>query len=169
MKHLSSFILLVVIILSMIGCKTSKKIIQPPSSIIDSTNIKVVYRTEYKADTIYFSIPAQKAEKIIKDSCSYLENNFASSLARINPDGTLFHNLNTKPQDKPIPINTPIIYKDSIVYQNKDVKVPYPVERELTKWEKTCKDGFPIVLSLLILSVGWIFRKPLLNFIRRFI
>lgn len=169
MRHLSIVSLLMVIILSMIGCKTSKKIIQPPSSIIDSTNIKVVYRTEYKADTIYFSIPAQKAEKIIKDSCSYLENNFASSLARINPDGTLFHNLNTKPQDKPIPINTPIIYKDSIVYQNKDVKVPYPVERELTKWEKTCKDGFPIVLSLLILSVGWIFRKPLLNFIRRFI
>lgn len=169
MKHLSSFILLVVIILSMIGCKTSKKIIQPPSSIIDSTNIKVVYRTEYKADTIYYSIPSQKAERTIKDSCSYLENDFASSLARINPDGTLFHNLTTKPQDKPIPTNTPIIYKDSIIYKSKAVKVPYPVERELTKWEKTCKDGFPIVLSLLFMSVAWIFRKPLLNFIRRFI
>ena len=118
---------------------------------------------------MFFNVTAQKAERNVKDSTSFLENDFASSLARINPDGSLFHTLNTKPQEKPIPTQTPINYKDSIVYKDKAVKVTYPVARELTKWEKTCKNGFPIILSLLLLSIVWIFIHPLLNFLRRFL
>lgn len=168
MRHLSIVSLLMVIIISLIGCKTSKQT-APPTFVKDSTNIKVIYRTEWKTDTVYLSIPAQKAESTVRDSSSFLENDFASSLARINPDGSLFHNLNTKPQDKPIPIKTQIEYRDSIAYKSKLVKIPIIVERELSEWEKTCKDGFPIVLFLLFLSVSWNFRKPLLNLIRRFI
>ena len=105
-----------VIILFMIGCKTTKQT-APPTFVHDSTNIKVVYRTEWKTDTVFFNVPEQKAERTVKDSTSFLENDFASSLARINPDGSLFHTLNTKPQEKPIPTKTPINYKDSIVYK----------------------------------------------------
>lgn len=168
MKHFSLITIIMLIILSLIGCKTIKEP-TPPITVIDTTNTKVVYRTEWKTDTVYLSIPAQKAESTVRDSSSFLENDFASSLARINPDGSLFHNLNTKPQDKPIPIKTQIEYRDSIAYKSKLVEIPVIVERELSKWEKTCKDGFPIVLFLLFLSVSWNFRKPLLNLIRRFI
>lgn len=120
MRHLSIVSLLMVIIISLIGCKTSKQT-APPTFVKDSTNIKVIYRTEWKTDTVFFNVPAQKAERTVKDSTSFLENDFASSLARINPDGSLFHTLNTKPQEKPIPTKTPINYKDSIVYKDKAV------------------------------------------------
>ena len=117
-------------------------------------------------DTVFVEIPAQTAERTTVDSVSHLENEYAMSDAKINNDGTLYHDLRTKPQQKPVPIEKPVEHKDSIIYRDKVIEKVVPVEKELTKWQKTQMRGFWIVSVILFVVV---FRKPLLNLIRRFI
>jgi hypothetical protein len=44
-----------------------------------------------------------------------------------------------------------VVTKDSIVYKEKEVQVPYPVEKQLTKWQKVKMSvgGYSIVACLL--------------------
>ena len=107
------------------------------------------------------------AERTTQDSTSHLENDYALSDARINPDGSLYHDLKTKPQEKPVPIEKPVERKDSIIYRTQyiDREVTVEVERELSWWEKTQIYGFwGLVVILLI-----VYRKKIFALARRFI
>ncbi len=148
------------------GCRTHKD-----ATVItcDSIHTEVRKETVYVLDTVYFQIPAQTSERTTSDSTSHLENDFAESIARINPDGTLFHDLRTKQQDKPVPYDKPIERKDSIVYRDKRVEVPIPVEKELGWWERTCIKWFPYTFGLCVLVLGYVFRKPIFGIVRRYI
>ena len=98
------------------------------------------------------------------DSTSHLENDYATSDARINPDGTLYHNLKTKPQKKPVEFEKPVERKDSVIYKTKTVtktkieKVP----RDLTWWQKTQIYGFWVILFILVI----IYRKKILSLVK---
>lgn len=169
MKHTLYTILSIVILITFLsGCGTIKKL---PTSLnkSDSVHIETRYIRYTIKDTIYLEIPAQTAECTTRDSSSHLENDYAVSDARINTDGTLFHDLKTKPQKKPVPTEKQVERKDSIIYIDKEVEVPVPVERELSWWEKTSIKFFPLSLTALLMAVVFIFRKPILNLIRRFI
>ena len=146
--------LICTLILLLTACGTSRKLTTFQS---DSVRVEVVKTVE---------IPAQTAERTTRDSSSHLENDFAESDARINSDGTLYHDLRTKPQEKEIPVEVPKERKDSIIYRNIEVEKIVPVERELTKWQKTQMRGFWVVLVVLVV---YVFRKPFLALIRRFI
>ena len=108
----------------------------------------------YVPDTIKVEIPAQTSERTTADSLSFLENDYAESTARVNPDGTLFHDLKTKPQAKPVPIDRPVEYRDSIVYRDRfrDRTNTVEVERNLTWWEKTRIFGFYGLLIFFLIS-----------------
>lgn len=129
----------------------------------DSTRVEVRTETVYVPDTILVEIPAQKAERTTADSTSHLENDYAVSDAAIMPDGSLFHALETKPQQKPVEYQKPIERKDSIVYREKEVPVPYPVteyvEKKLSWWQQTEIYGFYALLLLLLVML----RKPILK------
>lgn len=133
----------------------------------DSTRIEVRTNTIYVPDTVFVEIPAQTAERTTTDSTSHLENEYATSEAKINPDGTLFHNLNTKPQMKPVPTDKKVERRDSIVYQEKyrDRKVTVEVERELSWWEKTQIYGFWAVFIISVI----IYRKRIFSLIKKLI
>lgn len=139
----------------------------------DSIDVKVEYRTIYVTDTVTIEIPAQSAERTTQDSISHLENDYAESDARINPDGTLYHSLNTKPQKKPIEYQKPIEHRDSVrvEYRDKEVEkeIPVEVERDFTWWEKRCIGLFPYAIALILGLVGWIFRKHLLKIVKKLI
>lgn len=142
----------------------------------DSIDVRVEYRTEYITDTLIVEIPAQSAERTTQDSISHLENDYAESDARINPDGTLFHSLNTKPQKMPMEYQKPIEHKDSVrieyKYKDKEVKIPVEVEKKLSWWQSTSITFFPYTLIALILLLGWVFRNPLsklLSIVKRLI
>lgn len=162
-------IMLMMILLIMAGCKSKQSVVQPIPITKDSVRIEYRERVEYLPDTIKVEIPLQTAEKTVKDSFSRLENDFAVSIARLNKDGTITHKLNTKPQIKPLPSKKRVEYKDSIAYRDREVRVPYPVEKKLSKWEQGKMKYFPYVCGALILSLGYNFRKPILKLIRRFI
>lgn len=167
MKQILYYILLAVILM-ISGCGSTKKLPVTVSQS-DSVRIETRYIKYTERDTVYLEIPAQTAERTTRDSSSRLENDYAISDARINADGTLFHDLKTKPQKKPVPTEKQVERKDSIVYVDKKVEVPVPVERELNWWEKTSIKLFPLSLTALLMVVVFIFRKPILNLIRRFI
>ena len=132
----------------------------------DSVRVEVRKTVEYIHDTVIVEIPVQSERATTQDSTSHLENDYAKSDARIETDGSLFHSLETKPQKKPVPVERPIEYRDSIVYRDREITVTVPVERELTWWQQTQMKGFWLAVIILVVIVC---KKRMLNFIRRFI
>ena len=132
----------------------------------DSVRIEVRKETRYIKDTVFLTVPAQSAENTTRDTSSHLETDYAESDARITPDGTLYHSLRNKPQEKPIPVDVPVTQKDSIVYRDKFIYETIEVERDITGWQKWQMRSFWILLSIVAV---YVFRKPLLALIRRFI
>lgn len=156
--------LLLLIALLLTACGTPKKLTTTQQ---DSTRIEIRETVIYVPDTVFVEIPAQTAERTTQDSTSHLENDYALSDARINPDGSLYHDLKTKPQEKLVPIEKPVERKDSIIYRTQYIgrEVTVEVERELSWWEKTQIYGFwGLVVILLI-----VYRKKIFALARRFI
>lgn len=125
----------------------------------DSTRVEVNTKTILVPDTVFIEIPAQTAERTTRDSVSHLENEYAVSDVRINPDGSLFHDLRTKPQKKPVATDKKIEQRDSVVYRDRLVKVTekISVPRKLTTFQKTLLAGFGFLLSVIaiVLCLKW--------------
>lgn len=161
-------ILLMAVALLMVGCRTTKNISTPAQEYKrDSVRIEYRERTVLVPDTVYFEIPRQMAERTIADSVSHLENDYASSDARLNSDGTLTHTLNSKPQLKPVPTERKIEYRDSIIYKDrwrdKKQTVTEYVERKLSWWEQTQIYGFWAAIAI----VAIIYRKKIFQAVVR--
>lgn len=168
-KSLVTIITLSALVLLMGCCPCRKLTYSGSGTRLDSTIIEYRERIVIVPDTVYLDIPRQTAERTITDSVSHLENDYALSDARINADGTLFHDLKTKPQKMPVVVETKIERRDSIIYKNREIEIPIPIERELGWWEKTSIRFFPYSLFALFLICLYLFRKPILTLIRRFI
>lgn len=91
------------------GCSTKRKAMVEQTTIRDSVVVNYVTETTYVTDTVYVEIPAMTEAKTTADSSSYLHNDFASSTARINADGTLYHDLVLLPQTIPKEIKKPVV------------------------------------------------------------
>lgn len=161
-------LLIATIALLLIACRTSRPI-ETQAYQRDSVRVEYRERTVFVPDTVFFEIPAQSSERTTADSSSHLENDYATSDARINPDGTLYHTLKSKPQAKPVPTQKPIEYRDNIIYRdrvndNKRVITKY-VPYKLSWWEQTQIYGFWIFIAFL----GIVYRKKILRFFVRII
>lgn len=160
-----TFVITIIIcaLLLLVGCKSPKEIVREVTVIETNDSIHFVH------DTLYFDVPVQTAQIVTKDSTSVLENDWAISQVSINKDGTLSHKLESKQQIVPVPFEKPVETKTQVIYRNRDVKVPVPVEKELTKWEKFRLSAFWWLLGASVVCVGVVLRKPLFALVRRFI
>lgn len=158
MKSILCIILLVV----MTACCPCRHL---TTSTRDSVRVETVIRTERIPDTVFVEIPVEVERQTVRDTTSHLETSYAVSDARIEPDGALFHSLANKPQNRPVPTEKEIIYRDSIVYRDKTVKEIVQVERELTWWQRTQMKGFWVLLLVIL----FLCRKNILSLARRFI
>lgn len=137
----------------------------------DSVRIEYREKIVYVPDTVYLEIPAQTAERTTRDSTSHLENDFAESDARINADGSLYHDLKTKPQQKAVPTEKEIVERDSTEYHGKSsteteqVIKEVEVEKPLSWFQKTQIIGFWIVFVFVSIKN----RKKLLTIFQRFV
>ncbi|MEG2061854.1 MAG: hypothetical protein RRY33_08375, partial [Alistipes sp.] len=118
----------------------------------DSTRIITTERVVERLvrDTVRIEIPAQSEVRTVRDTASRLENDYARSEARINPDGTLYHGLWTKPQTRPTIIDrkeTERIRTDTI-YINKAKTDVVEVPRDLTWWQRVRLKGFWVLLLI---------------------
>lgn len=142
------------------SCCPCKNLVTGETTVIqDSTQTEVKTETIYVPDTVFVEIPEQKAERTTNDSTSHLENDYAISDASINPDGSLHHTLETKPQKKPVEFQKPIEKKDSIVYRYKYRDKEVIKEIPLSKWDRFKVNYGGYALMAMILIVGYaIFR-----------
>lgn len=109
------------------------------NSTIDS--IRVVREVEYieklRDTTIYITLPAEVKEVIRQDS-SFLETSAAVSLARIEPDGKLWHTLSNKQNTVPHPVKIKDTEEKTVekevVIQKERIEVS--VKLPLTTWQK---------------------------------
>lgn len=161
MKNLMLFILLF-----MAACCPHKHLMKSTATK-DSTRIEIREKVVFVPDTVFLEIPAQTSERTTSDSTSHLENDYASSEARINPDGSLYHYLKTKPQNKPVPFDKPVEKKDSVIYRTEYInqEIPVEVERELSWWERTQIYGFWVMVFVVLI----VYRKKIFALARRFI
>lgn len=178
MKYVKIIIIAAIIAVLASACRTTHPTPIPEIVTIherDTVTIETLIEKTLTPNTVFIEIPAQTAERTTPDSTSHLENEFAISDAGINPDGTLFHDLKTKPGKKPIEVMTPTTNKTTNAERIREIEKPIPiptpvyVERKLTWWEQTCIKCMPYLLGLLIVTIGFIFRNPIINLARRFI
>jgi len=160
---------ILILTLILIGCGARRKTLPSQSEVRrDSVYTKVVERTVYKRDTVRIHVPQQVAVAQVKDSTSRLENDWAVSTAHVYRDGTLRHSLETKAGIRPIETETPIVYRDSIVYRDREVKkeVTKEVEKPLGKWQKRQIAGFWVLAVAVLGYVGAKTRRMWLPLLR---
>lgn len=148
-------LLLLIVTLSLCGCCPCRHLTSSESDIrSDSTRIEYREMVTFVPDTILVEIPPQTSERATHDSISHLENDYAVSDARILTDGSLFHTLATKPQEKPVPVNSKVIRQDSIVYRDRwrTRTKTVIVEKKLTWFQKTLIWGCGGLLLLVVIT-----------------
>ena len=158
---MKELLLILIPFVALISCRSHQPTIVPPERIV--TQIKRV--TEVRWDTAYIEVPAQSAEITTPDSVSHLETDFATSDARINPDGTLFHNLLNKPQERPAVVPTTVQRVDSIV--EREVPVVVYRDKPYNKWEQFKIEAFWWLLGAIAAFLAINFRKPIISLIKK--
>lgn len=123
-------------------------------SVRYETNIEYVEKVKF--DTVFIEVPAQSAEREVRDSVSHLETEFAISDAAIKEGGILFHSLRNKTQRRPVTTpttsSTQTITRDSVVFRDKVVEVP--IEKQLTRWQQISIWTGRIAMIILLIFVG---------------
>ena len=165
MKRLQ-IIVFFIILLAVVGCCPCKHL-TTSTGTRDSLHVEIRHRTIWIPDTVRVQLSAERTEQTVRQDSSHLETSAAVSDARINPDGSLSHSLENKTNDREIPTQRPIEYRDSIVYRDREIEVEkiVEVERKLTWWQQTQMKGFWIVLAILVVAC-W---KKIFAVVRRFI
>ena len=161
MSRNSMFVMVAFLFLTSCG---AGKHLPTRTELQDSTRVEIREKTVYVRDTVILEIPAQTAERETRDSTSHLENDYATSDARINKDGSLYHDLKTKPQDKPVEFDKPVETRDSVIYRTQyiDRVQTVEVERELSWWQKTQMYGFWVALA----AIAVIYRKRIFSVLK---
>ena len=141
-----------------VACGSIKQV-TPTERVVTETRIETVFKT----DTVFLEVPKIVERVVTKDTLSVLENEFAKSAASVS-DGLMAHSLETKPVKQPVEIQTKIVYRDSIIVQDRVVTEIQEVEKELTGWQSfKMKMGgwFLGILIILIVLLILYFVKPL--------
>ena len=141
-----------------VACGSIKQV-TPTERVVTETRIETVFKT----DTVFLEVPKIVERVVTKDTLSVLENEFAKSAASVS-DGLLAHSLETKPVQKPMEVQTKIVYRDSVIFKDVVVYETVEVEKDLTGWQSfKMKMGgwFLGILIILIVLVILYFVKPL--------
>ena len=150
--------ILVLFSLLCVACGSIKQV-TPTERVVTETRIETVFKT----DTVFLEVPKIVERVVTKDTLSVLENEFAKSAASVS-DGLLAHSLETKPVQKPVEVQTKIVYRDSVIFKDVVVYETVEVEKELTGWQSfKMKMGgwFLGILIILIVLLILYFVKPL--------
>ena len=133
--------------------------------VVTHENVRVIEHAEFIPVTVNVPIPEITSEVTVRDTSSHLENRYSESDARINSDGSLYHNLKTKPQNITATSEVKVQYRDSIVRIESETIIEKPVEKKLGWWQKFRMNSFWILLALLIFS----YRKAIWRIVKIFI
>ncbi|MBP5636092.1 MAG: hypothetical protein J6X25_01055 [Bacteroidales bacterium] len=123
-----SAILAVAILLS--ACGVARPVLEA-----DNTKVEVKTVVETVHDTAFIELPVIVENVATLDTASVLENQYAKSAALVS-GGVLHHSLETKAVKQPVPVESKIVYRDSVVYRDRVQTVTKEVEKPLTGWQR---------------------------------
>lgn len=109
-----------------VACASARQV--TPS---ENTRVEVRTETVFLKDTVYLELPILVEKVQTLDTMSVLENRYAKSEAIVT-DGVLVHSLATKPAKEPVPVETKVVYRDSLVYVDKIVQETVEVVKPLS-------------------------------------
>ena len=151
----------VAIVLLFSSCRTGRQVVVVEAR--DSVRVEERVREIKVSDTLFVAVPMQKESTTVRDSTSHLENDYAISDARINPDGSLYHSLETKPRTDTLSREVGVQVRDSIIYREKVVPKIVPVEKELN-WFTQMRIWLGNVMLVLIAgAAAWTATRLLLK------
>ncbi|MBR0292229.1 MAG: hypothetical protein IJQ79_08900 [Bacteroidales bacterium] len=152
-------------LLILTGCGLCGKVASTTES--QRETIKIVEHATFVPVITEVSIPELVMQRTTRDTSSFIENPYAESRARINPDGSLYHDLKTKPQTIRDTQDVKIVYRDTSTVKEREVEkeVVNEVERKLNGWQKFRLNGFWVLLGLL----GIAYRKVIFAIVQKII
>lgn len=111
-------------------------------------------------DTVSVTLPAQSAERTVADTVSHLSIAYARSMARINPDGTLTHTLQSLDTPVQVPVERRHTSTTLTEHRDRTRELPVPVSAPLTLWQRLRLAAFwPLTILLLLMGALCRFRR----------
>ncbi|WP_234984007.1 hypothetical protein [Bacteroides togonis] len=129
----------------------------PVESSVDSIVVEKLVEVQLPPDsaTIRALLECDENGKVVLSWLDIANSKNAQAQLAIDSLGNLLAKMRTKPDT---------IYKPSKeVTVTKEVKVPYPVEKELTRWQQMKLElggwAFGIIITAALIIIGWIVYK----------
>lgn len=169
--------LIFMLALVLAGCKTQKTVTPLAPTVLnhsDSVKVETVINTVYVPVEVAVDFPEQSESIETLNDSSHVETDLAFSDAWIT-DGILHHLIKNKKgkltDTSYIPQTSEKTTKETVSVREIPIPTPYPVEVEksLTLIERIKITSFWYLLAVALCGVGYIFRKPLISVIHRFI
>ena len=143
------------------SCRTGRQVVVVEAR--DSVRVEERVREIKVTDTLFVEVPAQSAERTTADSTSHLENDYAVSDARVNPDGSLYHSLETKPRTDTLTQELYVQVRDTTIYREKVIPKVVTVEKGLN-WFTQMRIWLGNVMLVLISgAAAWTATRLLLK------
>lgn len=152
-RKIASLITFTLALLLFSSCRPGQQLVVVEAR--DSVRVEERVREVKVTDTLFIEVPRQAAERTTADSSSHLENDYALSDARILADGSLFHSLETKPRTDTLTQELSVQAKDSIVYREKVVPQPVPIEKPMGWFTQMRLWLGNLMLALIAGAVAW--------------
>ena len=143
------------LIFALWSCRSIKYV--PVESSADSVVIEKLVEVQLPPDsaTIRALLECDENGRVVLSWLDIANSKNAQAQLAIDSLGNLLAKMRTKPDT---------IYKPSKeVTVTKEVKVPYPVEKELTRWQQMKLElggwTFGIIIAFALIIVGWLIYK----------
>lgn len=143
----------IILLMSTISSCRSVKYV-PVESSVDSIVVEKLVEVQLPPDsaTIRALLECDENGKVVLSWLDIANSKNAQAQLAIDSLGNLLAKMRTKPDT---------IYKPSKeVTVTKEVKVPYPVEKELTRWQQMKLElggwAFGIIIAFSLIIVGWL-------------
>ena len=135
-------------------------------------SLVVEYRDSlvYRDSIISVPIPLESDQAIVHiGDTSHRETSLAESDAWIGSDGFLHHNIRNKHGNIDLHVPIPEHWIVDTAHEQKATTITNTVyvDKPLTAWQKFRLRAFWWLLTILLASIIWYFRKPILTLIRK--
>ena len=145
----------IILIIALWSCRSVKYV--PVESTADSIVVEKLVEVQLPPDsaTIRALLECDENGRVVLSWLDIANSRNAQAQLTIDSLGNLLAKMKTQPDT---------IYKPSKeVIVTKEVKVPYPVEKELTRWQQMKLElggwAFGIIIAFFLIIIGWLVYK----------
>lgn len=148
---LAPFMCIILLMSAICSCRTVKYI--PVESKADSVVVEKLVEVQLPPDsaTIRALLECDENGKVVLNWLDIANSKNAQAQLTIDSLGNLLAKMKTQPDTVYLPSKE--------VTVTKEVKVPYPVEKKLTRWQKPCVNVSGLAFGIVIITILVVARK----------